>query len=151
MFTDVVRTFKSKFQTALNSTDRRAKIQDSDFIVAILQAVAEAKKNFTLAELHRLACLFLEKKITRSAFNERLGTASLVKNLKMALQILMTISLTKNVQTKKLLKKIGVREIVGVDASLVTLWDGLKDHFKGTFMNASVKLACCVNLRLPTV
>ena len=84
MLIDALRSFKLKLHRALNSTDRRAKIQDCDFIIGLLQAVANAKGNFSLGDLHRSACIFLGIKIGRSAFNERLGTTSLVKNLQRA-------------------------------------------------------------------
>ena len=146
MLTDALRMFKSKLHTALNSSDRRAKIQDSDFIIGLLQAVAKAKGNFTLSELHGLAYIFLGIKIGRSAFNERLGTASLVRGLQLALTVLMTFVVGKNPSATALLKRIGVAEIIAIDASMVTLWDGLCEHFKGTFMLASVKLHLAINL-----
>ena len=43
-------------------------------------------------------------------------------------------------------KKLGVKSILGVDGSLVSLWDGLAEHFKGTFMTAAIKLHFAVNL-----
>lgn len=146
MLTDALRLFKSKLHTALNAADRRAKIQDCDFIIGLLQAVAKAKGNFSLGELHRSMCMFLEIKIGRSAFNERLGTASLVKGLQIALAVLMGTVIQKNALATALLKKAGVAEIVGIDASMVSLWDGLSEHFKGTFMHAAVKLHLAINL-----
>ena len=146
MLTDVLRLFKSKLHTALNSSDRRAKIQDSDFIVGLLQATAKAKKNFSLGELQRSVCMFLGVKIGRSAFNERLGTTSLAKSLQLALAVLMTTVFGKNASAKALLKRIGIAEMVGIDASMVSLWDGLCEHFGGTFMNAAVKLHLAINV-----
>lgn len=146
MLIDALRSFKLKLHRALNSTDRRAKIQDCDFIIGLLQAVANAKGNFSLGDLHRSACIFLGIKIGRSAFNERLGTTSLVKNLQLALAILMAAITRKNTSTTSLLRKVGVAEIIGIDASMVTLWDGLCEHFKGTFMHAAVKLHLAINL-----
>ncbi|MBF0367516.1 MAG: IS4 family transposase [Oligoflexia bacterium] len=146
MITEALRSFKSKIHAALNSSDRRAKIQDSDFIIGLLQAVAKAKSNFTLSELHQSMCMFLEIKIGRSAFNERIGTASLVKGLQLALTVLMTEIVGKNRATTDLHKKIGVSEITGIDASMVSLWDGLCEHFKGTFMHAAVKLHLSIDL-----
>lgn len=146
MLTDALRLFKSKIHNALNSTDRRAKIQDSDFVIGLLQAVATAKGNFSLGELHRSMCMFLGVKIGRSAFNERLGTASLVKILQLVLTVLMTSVIGKSSQATSILKKIGVVDIIGIDASMVSLWDGLCAHFKGTFMHAAVKLHMAIDL-----
>lgn len=146
MLTDALRSLKSKLHSVLNSSDRRAKIQDSDFLLALVQAVAQAKANFTLAELHRSVCMFLGIKIGKSAFNERLTTASLVKGLQMTLAVLMTLVVGENAKASALLKKIGVTEIIGIDASMVSLWEGLCEHFKGTFMTAAVKLHMAINL-----
>jgi hypothetical protein len=146
MLANALRLFKSKLHSALNSSDRRAKIQDSDFIIGLLQAVAKAKGNFTLAGLNISVGAFLKNKIGKSAFNERLTTASLVKGLEMALAVLMSLVVGENVKAGALLKKVGVTEIIGLDSSMVSLWDGLCEHFKGTFMTASVKLHMAINL-----
>lgn len=146
MITETLRSFKSKIHTALNSSDRRAKIQDSDFIIGLLQAVAKAKSNFTLSDLHQSMCMFLKIKIGRSAFNERIGTSSLVKGLQLSLTVLVTAIVGRNRAVTDLHKKIGVSEIIGIDASMVSLWDGLCEHFKGTFMNAAVKLHLAIDL-----
>lgn len=48
MLAKSLKQFKSKLQKNLNSSDRRAKVQDRDFIIALLQAMTKAKKNFSL-------------------------------------------------------------------------------------------------------
>lgn len=146
MFTEVLRQLKTELGRALSSTDRRAKIQDSDFIIGLMQGVSGAKGNFSLADLRRSTCSFLGTTIGSSAFNERLGTASLIEGLKTVLGILMMFGLEEQRVAFDLSKKLGVREIIGVDASMVTLWDGLSEHFKGTFMTASIKLHLAINL-----
>lgn len=146
MLTEALRSLKSKLHSALNSSDRRAKIQDSDFIIGLLQAVAKAKGNFTLSQLHQATCMFLGVKIGKSAFNERLTTASLVKGLQMTLTVLTTLVVGESAEASALLTKIGVTEIIGIDASMVTLWDGLCKPFKGTFMTSALKLHMAVNL-----
>lgn len=146
MIAEALRSFKSKMHTILNSSDRRAKIQDSDFIIGLLQAVAKAKSNFTLSELQQSICMFLEVKIGRSAFNERLGTASLIKGLYLTLSALIAEVAGRDKSTTDLYKKIGVSGIIGIDASMVSLWDGLCEHFKGTFMHAAVKLHLSIDL-----
>lgn len=146
MLTETLKALKSKLYAALNSSDRRAKIQDSDFILGLVQAVAKAPGNFTLFYLHQAANLFFDLEIGRSAFNERLTTSSLVKNLQIALAVLMSLCVSKNEKVSDLLKKIGVSEIIGIDSSMVSLWDGLRNHFKGTFMTSAVKLHMAINL-----
>ena len=148
MLVDSLRSFKSKLQSKLNSHDKRAKIQDTDFIIGLLQAVATAKDNFSLAELRLSVCQFIEISIGHSAFNERLGTASLVQHLRLALGVLIQSVGSRNtsIDAVELAEKLGVKEIIGVDGSMVTLWDGLSDIFKGTFMEAAVKLHMATDL-----
>ena len=148
MLVDSLRSFKSKLQTKLNSSDKRAKIQDSDFVIGLLQAVAQAKGNFSLSEIRLSVCQFLGLSIGASAFNERIGTTSLAKHLKLALEILInsTISNDSNLVASEIAVKLGVNKIIGVDSSMVTLWDGLSDVFKGTFMESAAKLHMAINL-----
>lgn len=146
MLTDALQIFKSKLQSAFNSSDPRAKIQDSDFIVSLIYAVSSAQANFTLAELRLSLCSYLGIAIGNSAFNECLATRSLVTNLRRALASLMGASAGSTSSSKKLAAKLGVTEIVGIDASMVALWDGLSKHFKGTFMTAAGKLHLAMNL-----
>jgi HPt (histidine-containing phosphotransfer) domain-containing protein len=148
MITEMIQKFKAKLHSQLNNKDNRAKIQCSDFIIALLHAISKANSNFSLADLWRSVNVFLEIKICRSSFNERLNTPKLAKSLEQALQTLMTMTtrLFREEIDSKLLANIGVNNIIGVDASLVTLWDGLSKYFKGTFTNASLKLHFAINL-----
>jgi hypothetical protein len=137
----------------LNSSDKRAKIQDGEFIVGLIQAVATVKNNFSLAGLRLSVCHYIGISIGASAFNERIGTASLTSHLKNFLGTLMasTLSNTSGEEVASVSKKLGVKEIIGVDASIVTLWDGLSGIFKGTFMKAAVKLHMAINLETGAV
>jgi hypothetical protein len=149
MLIAALQSIKSKMHATFNLSDARAKIQDGDFVPALIQAVATSKQNFSLAQLCRTMCDFLGTKIGKSAFNQRLGTASLIAHLQLVLQTLLNDSFLKSKSKnliEPLLTKLGVSEIIGIDASMVSLWDGLSKHFKGTFMNASMKLHLAVNL-----
>lgn len=148
MIVDTLTLLKSKLSLKLNSSDKRAKIQDSDFVIAVTQAVAVAKNNFSLASLRLSVISFSGIKIGSSAFNERLGTISLVNHLKMTLKVLLSFSSAINSDgaAALLAKKLKVTEIIGTDASLVTLWNGLSEHFAGTFMESAMKLHITCNL-----
>ena len=146
MITDVLRQLKNEMSRSFSSSDQRAKIQDSDFIIGLIQAIAGAKDNFSLAELRRLSCSYLGIHIGQSAFNERLGTLSLVQGLQTVLGVVLAMSLEKKGAVAALKKKLGVDEIIGVDSSMVSLWDGLHNHFRGTFVTAALKLNLGMNL-----
>jgi hypothetical protein len=148
MLIEAIQSLKSKLHQGLNNSDRRAKIQDADFVVGLLQAASGMNGNFTLADIRLQLCAILGWTIGCSAFNERLCTPSLVSHLRQLVGIL--IDELRSQQPDRfqaqLLDQLGVKSIVGVDASVVTLWDGLLDHFGGTFAHAALKLHAAVDL-----
>ena len=93
-------------------------------------------------------CSFLGTTIGSSAFNERMATASLTKQLRHTLAVLMEEAHSRQRAhlNNELLDKLGVSSIVGVDGSLSSLWHGLADFFPGTFTTASLKLHLAVDL-----
>lgn len=151
MITDVLRQLKSEMSKSFSASDQRAKIQDSDFIIGLIQAIATSKKNFSLADLRRRSCTYLGVHIGQSAFNERLGTASLAQGLQIVLGIVMAMRFEEKKVVSTLKQQLGVNEIIGVDSSMVSLWDGLRNHFKGTFVTAALKLNLAMNLMSGTV
>ena len=151
MITDVLRQLKSEMSKSFSASDQRAKIQDSDFIIGLIQAIATSKKNFSLADLRRRSCSYLGVHIGQSAFNERLGTASLAQGLQIVLGIVMAMRFEEKKVVSTLKQQLGVNEIIGVDSSMVSLWDGIRNHFKGTFVTAALKLNLAMNLMSRTV
>ena len=79
MLAESLRELKWTLQTALNSNNRRAKIQKGDFIVALLHATTMGTEAFSLASLRLSVCSFLGIVVGQSAFNERTGTDSLLR------------------------------------------------------------------------
>ena len=148
MLAKSLRKLKSTLQTALNANDRRAKIQDGDFIVALLHATAVGTDSFSLAMLRLSVCSFLGIVVGQSAFNERMGTESLLRQVQLTLGVLMKEAsmVRSSRQAAGLADRLGVESIVGVDGSLVSLWDGLSETFKGTFMEAAIKLHLAIDL-----
>lgn len=148
MLAENLRVLKSTLQTAFNTKDRRAKIQDGDFIIALLHATAVGSEKFSLASLRLSVCDFLGIVINQSAFNERMGTDSLLRQVQHVLGVLMQRAhktcTTK--QANQLARGLGVESINAVDGSLVSLWDGLLDTFKGTFMTSAIKLHLAIDL-----
>ena len=135
-------------QTAFNSEDRRAKIQDGDFILGLLYATANASEKFSLSFLRLSVCNFLGVVVGQSSFNERVATESLIRQIQHVLGILLKTAAAPGVdqQACKLAEKLGVESIVAVDGSLVSLWDGLSKEFKGTFVTAAIKLHLAIDL-----
>ena len=147
MLIEMIVALKTFLHTSLNNVDRRATIQDGDFICGLIHAVAQAKKNFSLSDLRLFMCTHLGVAIGASAFNERLGTASLVFQLRGALEAVLNLfEFDKAKASQVLADALGVSNIVGIDGSLVTLVDGLAETFRGAFTLASLKLHFAVNL-----
>ena len=148
MLTENLRFLKSTLQTAFNSEDRRAKIQDGDFILGLLYATANASEKFSLSFLRLSVCNFLGVVVGQSSFNERVATESLIRQIQHVLGILLKTAAAPGVdqQACKLAEKLGVESIVAVDGSLVSLWDGLSKEFKGTFVTAAIKLHLAIDL-----
>ena len=154
MLIDTLKECKNFLKSNTNNTDKRAKVQTADFAVGFLQAAAKCGRNFSLAELRLSFSDFLGTTLSTSAFNSRLQS----KGLSQCLQLLVTFLIAKialikseNIDHGKILDALGVSEVIGIDSSMVTLWDGLKDYFGGTFMNASIKLHFSINLLVGSI
>lgn len=147
MVYDAMKTFKKAACTIFNNKDNRAKIQDADFVVGLVYAKAHVGKNFSLSMLRTTVCSFLDKSIGSSAFNERLTTKSLTMSLhKIFLYLLSKVILQKTNFEQDILKKTGVCKIIGVDSSIVSLWDGLSAFLPGSFTTAALKMHFCIDL-----
>ncbi len=148
MLAEYLQKLKKTLRTQLNSNDSRAKIQDADFIAGLLYASASSTSTFSLATLRLSMCNFLGNTIGQSAFNERMGTLSLRKHVQVVLESLMSDCLinSQSIETTHLTQSLRVNAIIGIDGSLVSLWDGLAEHFQGTFMTAAIKLHFAANL-----
>lgn len=149
MLIDTLNECKNFLKDNTNNKDKRAKIQTADFAVGLFQAVAKSSRSFSLAELNLSASQFLGVSLSTSAFNTRLQSKALTQCLKLLIAFLIA-KLAKanwsNCDHETILDVLGVREVIGIDSSMVTLWDGLKEHFGGTFMSASIKLHFSINL-----
>ena len=123
MLSEPLRSIKPKIHAAFNSHDRRAKIQDGDFIMGLLQATCGTTKSFSLSALRLSMCSFLGTTIGSSAFNERMATASLTKQLRHTLAVLMEEAHSRQRAhlNNELLDKLGVSSIVGVEFFELTL------------------------------
>ena len=146
---NIIKRTKYIFETKFNNNDKRAKIQDSDFIIGLLAAVTHLTEKFSLSILRLSVCKILEQTIEQSAFNERLRTPSLVKQMKIVLEGLIQQRFAARNTTgeaDQIAKLLGVTSIVGIDGSMVSLWDGLAEHFAGTFTTAALKLHLAIEL-----
>lgn len=148
MLKEAIENIQTKLQRVLNPSDKRAKIQDYEFIIGLLQATSAVSENFTLASLRLSLCNFVGTFIGQSTFNERLATQSLTSHFKALISILVQTyaQSSSGDYFKSLAKSLGVESILGVDGSIVTLCNELANEFKGTFTAASIKLHMSIDL-----
>ena len=149
MISESIRLVKSNLHAAFSSTDQRAKIQDGDFIVGLLEATADSPESFSLASLRLSMCSFVGETIGQSAFNERMGTATLKNQVQHTLKTLMGEAFrlqNASASSMDIAQKLGVSTIIGVDSSIVSLWHGLAKCFSGTFTTAALKLHLSTDL-----
>ena len=149
MISESFRLLKSKIHAAFSTTDRRAKIQDGDFIIGLLKATADSSESFSLASLRLSMCSFVGETIGQSAFNERMGTATLKNQVQHTLKTLMGEAFrlqNASASSLDIAQKLGVSRIIGVDSSIVSLWHGLAKYFSGTFTTAALKLHLSTDL-----
>lgn len=143
----VLASIKTKVKKQIPSKDKRSSISALDLIFGLIQAVMVAKKDYSIADLRRNVIAFSGIKICRSSFLDRLKTQYIVKKLYFVLNtIMMEFKNSLVYEEINFLNKIGVKKIMAVDSTMVTLWDALSLKFPGTFNYSAVKLHACIDL-----
>ena len=138
---------KDKVRSKIPDKDSRASIPPLQLIFGLIQAVFTAKRDFSIADLRRSVVTFTGVSLVRSSFLDRLKTKYIVDKLYFVLSVVMKeFTKIKQEEKSEILDKIGVKMMVAVDSSIVTLWDSLALKFPGTFNYASVKLHAGINL-----
>lgn len=84
--------------------------------------------------------------ISRSSFWERLARKRLTKFLRLVITELLKQLGASIIDGGNLLEKLNVTEILVIDSSYFTLWDGAKKKFPGVSTNAGVKLHVCFDI-----
>jgi hypothetical protein len=80
-----------------------------------------------------------QKNICRSCFWERLSRKRVTYFLKAAITELLRQLGTSIIGGGSLLERLGVSQILVVDSSYFSLWDGSKEDFPGTGTTAGIK------------
>ncbi|MFK7872200.1 MAG: transposase [Oligoflexales bacterium] len=146
MIAEAMAALSQKLHSSLNSCDRRAKIQNSDFICGLLQVSATASNKSSLVDLRQSVCQFMGCEIVQSVSNERMASDSLVRHLKEALSTVVISIANKKLSTYDGLLEIQGAKIIDIDGSLMSLWDGLANHWSGTFVFSAIKLHLATDL-----
>ena len=139
--------FKQEIKKHLPKDDQRTKkISHLEFFTGTMLCFFGGSKSFSLGSMRRFLILSCKETISRSSFWERLSGNRFNKTLKKILKSLIRKVAATNKISKKTLSILNVKDILLIDSSSNTLWDGSKDNFPGTRTNAGVKLHASFSL-----
>jgi hypothetical protein len=148
MLDSIAKEFNTSVRKIFNNNDKRANIQDGDIILGLAKGFSTNLDIKSQSDLRVAVTDFTGVNVRKSAFNERISTREFHLNCKLAFLILVKINSKHRhfSPAQGIAKILGVDKVVGVDGSIITLWDGLSDKFKGTFNESSVKLNYAIDL-----
>ena len=141
----VFEIMKQAFERVVPMRDGRTDISPLMFIVVLVFSYLGDSKTFSLESIRRMMQSHLNKKISRSAFWERLSRNRLKQHLRAVVAELMTSLSAKTLRCEKLLEQLKVTAILILDSSSITLVEDAKARFPGTGSKAGIKWHACFN------
>jgi hypothetical protein len=124
-------------------TDSRAKISPLWFILSLILSFSGDTKKNSLESIRLKLIDTIGKRISRSSFWDRLARKRTVTYLKEVVFTLLKNSTTTLLGSPELLNGLAVSQILILDSTVFSLWDGLSGPFKGTRTTASTKWHAC--------
>ncbi len=142
-----LKTIKKCFKKVIPEKDSRATIPPLEFIVALVLSFQGDSKTYSIEGIRRFMISHLGLRIERHSFWERLSRKRLKKLLSKLVEMLM-IKLSHGAfhGSKAILLQLGVSDVLLVDSSTISLWDGASENFPGTRTNAGIKWHACFSL-----
>jgi len=125
--------------------DKRADIQPLEFVINFIFCFLGDTNCVSLESIRRYMKNQTEKDISDSGFCSILARKRLKNFLKTAVSKLLTQLGTTIIGPTGLLKQLGIIDILIVDSTSFTLWDGASDAFPGVKTTAGIKLHTCFN------
>ena len=141
----VFEIMKQAFERVVPMQDGRTDISPLMFVVVLVFSYLGDSKTFSLECIRRMMKSHLNKKISRSAFWERLSRRRLKEHLKAVVAELMKSLSAKTLLCEKLLEQLKVMAILVLDSSTITLVETAKARFPGTGSKAGIKWHACFN------
>ena len=141
-----LETLKQSFEQVVPKQDKRVKLPPLDFLSGLVFYFLGDTKSVSLESIRRDFTATFMITMSRSAFWERLAGQRLKQMLHDLLEDIMKKLPAKALIEPNLLKQLSVERIRLLDASIMTLWDGAKTTYPGTFMSAGVKWHACFDL-----
>jgi hypothetical protein len=141
---EVINKIKDIFRSKFAEKDGRRKIQQPDFIAALICAIpSQDGRTKSLSGLRKAIGGFTKYLLSRGAFWERMASKRLKKDLLTLLSSLMSELRGGLDIGTEILQSLGVRNRVMLDSSSFTLPDGASEEFPGPRSNvipAAMKL-----------
>jgi len=126
-------------------TDKRADIQPLEFVINFIFCFLGDTNCVSLESIRRYMKNQTEKDISDNGFWERVARKRLKNFLKAAVSQLLTQLGKTIISSTGLLKQLGIVDILRVDSTIFTLWDGASSQFPGVKTHAGIKLQTCFN------
>lgn len=127
--------------------DSRSKLSPMNLILALIFCFLGDSKTTSLEGIRRFCIDSFHVKISRSSFWDRLARKRLKEILmQLICHFMATVTLSINGLTQAILSQLGVNEILLIDSTSISLWDGAKDEYPGTRTTAGIKWHACFNL-----
>jgi putative transposase len=145
MMGSIFEIMKQAFERVIPAQDGRTDISPLMFLVVLVFSYLGDSKTFSLECIRRTMQSHLNKKISRSAFWERLSRRRLKQHLRAVVAELMKAFSAKTLRCEKLLEQLKVTAILVHDSSSITLREGAKARFPGTGSKAGIKWHACFN------
>lgn len=138
-----IEELKTTIDSVVPDHDSRAKISPISFILSLIFSFSGDTKKNSLESIRLKLIDTVGEKISRSSFWDRLARQRTVTHLKETVFALLKNSTAILLGSPELLTGLGVSQILILDSTVFSLWDGLSDTFKGTRTTASTKWHAC--------
>ena len=125
----------------IGRSDARAKIDPCSFAIAFIMSFIGDSKTHSLEAIRRSMMAHLGEDIQRHSFWERLSRKRLRNILADLVEQLMAKISQLAHFSKSILSQLGVSEILLIDSTSISLWDGSADDFPGTRTKCWVEMA----------
>lgn len=119
--------------------DGRTEIKPLEFVINLIFCFLGDTNCVSLESIRRYMKNQIGKDISDSGFWERLARDRLKNFLKATVSQLLTQLGTTIIGPHGILKQLGIVDILIVDSTIFTLWDGASDKFPGVKTHAGIK------------
>jgi putative transposase len=147
----ILKKMKQSFTAILPAHDSRTNISPLEFIVNLVFCYLGDSKTSSLESIRREMKSSLNQDMSKSAFWERLSRNRLNTFLHKVVSRLMAQMAMTSLHGVDLLTGLSVSQILLIDSSSISLWDGAQEEFPGTWTHAGIKWHACFDLLTGTL